>query len=96
MMEKWTFIHGSAGCQMARPSSAIAINAPAIGVHKPISNRIAAPEASTSNGTGDDDETVSNPAYTRGAEAAVRKIARPAPGKPPGKVEKSLCTIRPN
>ena len=71
------------------------MSAPAIGVHKPTSNRIAAPAATISKSTGDDDATVSSPAYTSGMAAAARKSARPTPGRPPGKVEKSLCTRTP-
>src|SRR5262245_2106245 len=58
-------------------------------------NTTAAPAGTTSRMAGDDEATVSSPEYTSGIAAAARSNSRPAPGRPPGKVEKSLCTRRP-
>jgi hypothetical protein len=89
---KWTNVQGSAGCESTRLSSAPAISAPANGVHKPISKRTAAPAVNSSRRAGDGEAPVSSPAYTSGMAAATRTSTRPAPGRPPGNVEKSLCT----
>jgi hypothetical protein len=59
---EWRNLHGSEGCDKARPNSATAISPPANGVHKPISNRIAAHAVTTSTITGAGEETVSSPA----------------------------------
>ncbi len=91
----WTNVHGSAGCDNARPSSATAISPPAIGVHNPISNRTAATAVTISVVTGAGEEAVSSPAWTSGMAVTARNSTRPAPGRPYGNVEKSLCTNGP-
>ena len=52
---------GSEGCDQAALSAVTAITPPANGVHKPISNSIAAPAITSSTMTGDGEETVSSP-----------------------------------
>src|SRR5262249_5985121 len=76
----------------ASPNCAAAMRLPATGVHRPISSRSAAPAAIRSSAAGTGDTAVGHPADINGMAAAVRRITRPAPGRPPGNVEKSLCT----